>query len=99
MGRISHRRGRPFVTSAQQDSSVNRLIKARSLEGAVYFDKKGFCVTKGLVFLLVEQKEILNAIGSFLLLSFYYVSITWIGLGRQVHQFLPRMEVEKRFKE
>ena len=47
MGRTSHRRGRTFVTSAQQDSSVNSLTKVRSLDGAVYCSKKRFHVTKG----------------------------------------------------
>lgn len=40
MGHISHRRGRTFVTSAQQDSSVNSLTKVRSLEGAVHVLKR-----------------------------------------------------------
>lgn len=73
VGRTSHRRGRTFMTSTQQDSSVNSLTKVRSLDGAVYCNKKRFHVTKGWVFLLdlVEQKRILNAVASFLLLRFY----------------------------
>lgn len=73
MGRTSHRRGRTFMTSTQQDSSMNSLTKGGSLHGAVYCNKKRFHVTKGWVFLLdlVEQKRILNAVASFLLLRFY----------------------------
>lgn len=64
------------------------------------WDKEAFPFSESSVRLSgTTKKKILNAVTSFLLIRFCKVSITWIGLDRQMHQFLPGMEAKIFFKE